>query len=28
VFMLFRPGGIFARTEFGLLKPDEYRGRR
>ena len=28
VFMLFRPGGIFARTEFGFLKPGEYRGRR
>jgi branched-chain amino acid transport system permease protein len=27
VFMLVRPGGIFAGTEFGFLKPREYRGK-
>ncbi|MBN2538059.1 branched-chain amino acid ABC transporter permease [candidate division WOR-3 bacterium] len=27
VFMLFRPGGIFARTEFGFLKPRARRGK-
>jgi branched-chain amino acid transport system permease protein len=27
IFMLVRPGGIFAGTEFGFLKPREYRGK-
>jgi branched-chain amino acid transport system permease protein len=27
IFMLVRPGGIFAGTEFGFLKPKEYRGK-
>jgi len=28
IFMLFRPGGVFARTEFGFLVPREYRRRK
>jgi branched-chain amino acid transport system permease protein len=27
IFMLVRPGGIFAGTEFGFLRPREYRGK-
>lgn len=28
IFMLFRPGGIFARTEFGFLVPQDHRGKK
>jgi branched-chain amino acid transport system permease protein len=27
IFMLVRPGGVFAGTEFGFLRPREYRGK-